>query len=116
MPSTLAPVYLDNQPVTIQESRPIVSTILAARGHNPRGIIVVRLRNPHDREGQRLHPADIVDRTRTQSPIYLRCCLELRTTNTIRRTQPKQTSKLTLQPETVDEQLETTRQVQAMYH
>lgn len=71
---TLAPIYLDNEPVPLaDEPRPNVAQILAARGRQPEGLEVVRLRFMADAEGRPLRPDDTIDRTlQTSNPVYLR--------------------------------------------
>lgn len=66
----LAPVFLDDQPVTLQDARPKVSAILAAVG-KPDATQVKWLKSSSDTTGKTLRSEEVVDRTSQSQPIYL---------------------------------------------
>jgi hypothetical protein len=66
----LSPVYLDNQPIEIEDSKPLVARIVAAGGKR-RTVRVVRLNSRLDMEGSPLGPDDVIDRTEV-TPVYLK--------------------------------------------
>lgn len=69
----LATVYLDNQPISLQDARPKVSAILFASG-KPNATDVKVLQSRSDTQGKPLRPEEIVDRTsEPNKPIYLTC-------------------------------------------
>ncbi|MEA3203274.1 MAG: hypothetical protein QOI63_949 [Thermoplasmata archaeon] len=65
----LSPVYLDNQPVDLDDSKPLVAKVVAAGGK--RDVRVVRLNSRLDMEGSPLGPDDVIDRTEV-TPVYLK--------------------------------------------
>lgn len=71
---TLAPIYLDNEPVGLQgDPKPMISKILAASGKKAETFEVRRLLNQSDLEGKPCRPEDIIDRTaQATTPIYLK--------------------------------------------
>jgi hypothetical protein len=70
---TLAPVYLDNQPVTLKEPKPKVSAILSAGG-KPNATEVKWLKSSSDTQGKPLRLEEVVDRTSEPTKaIYLTC-------------------------------------------
>ncbi|MFO1534783.1 MAG: hypothetical protein ABR586_03890 [Thermoplasmatota archaeon] len=66
----LSPVYLDNEPVDLDDSKPAVAQIVAAQGKR-RNVRVVRLNSRFDMEGSPLGPDDVIDRAEV-TPVYLR--------------------------------------------
>lgn len=68
--TNLAPVFLDDQPVTLQDARPKVSAILAAVG-KPDATQVKWLKSSSDTTGKTLRAEEVVDRTAQTQPIYL---------------------------------------------
>jgi hypothetical protein len=63
MPPTLAPVYLDNQPVSLMgDPRPHVAKVVAAMGKHPERFDVRRLDSPTD-SGNVVDLEDVIDRT-----------------------------------------------------
>jgi hypothetical protein len=67
----LSPVYLDNQPVDLDDSKPLVGKIVAAGGKRPGRVRVVRLNSRLDMEGSPLGLDDVIDRTEV-TPVYLK--------------------------------------------
>lgn len=68
----LAPVYVDDERVRLQgDPRPSISKIVEAAGK--RGGRVLHLRSQGEREGETMPPNQVIDRSRTKEPIYLRC-------------------------------------------
>ncbi|HUR24442.1 MAG TPA: hypothetical protein VM327_00315 [Candidatus Thermoplasmatota archaeon] len=69
-PANLAPVYLDDQPITLQDAQPKVSAILSAGG-KPETTDVKWLQQPNT-QGKALRSEEVLDRTTDPSkPIYL---------------------------------------------
>lgn len=70
---TLAPVYLDNQPVRLMgDPSPQVAKVIAAMGKHPERFDVRRLDSPLDAPGNVVDLEDILDRTAEPTkPIYL---------------------------------------------
>jgi hypothetical protein len=66
----LSPIYLDNEPVELDDSKPLVAKIVAAGGKR-RGVRVVRLNSRLDMEGSPLGMDDVIDRTEV-TPVYLK--------------------------------------------
>ncbi len=67
----LAPLYLDNQPVTLKDAKPKLAAILSALG-KPATTEVKWLRSKSDTQGKSLRAEEVVDRTTEPStPIYL---------------------------------------------
>ncbi len=74
MAATLAPIYVNDERVALQGNpKPAVSAIVTAWGKRPQPVEVVRLRSRTDSQGQRLRSAEVIDRTATAEPVYLRC-------------------------------------------
>lgn len=67
----LSPVYLDNEPVDLEDSKPLVAKIVAARGKKRDRVRVVRLNSRFDMEGSPLGLDDVIDRTEV-TPVYLK--------------------------------------------
>ena len=74
MASPLAPVYLDDARVTLQgDPRPQVAKILQAGGRAATdGLQVVRLREAAGADGHPVGLADVIDREKAITPVYLR--------------------------------------------
>jgi hypothetical protein len=72
---TLAPVYLDNEPVSLMgDPRPQVSKVIAATGKHPEKFDVMLLHSENDTEGKRLGLDEVIDRTEEPTKaIYLTC-------------------------------------------
>src|SRR5690348_4308005 len=69
----LAPVYLNDARVVLQgDPKPKVARIVTAGGKTPTNCEVVRLANQTDAKGTPLGLEDIIDRTRTNAPVYLK--------------------------------------------
>jgi hypothetical protein len=71
----LAPVYLDNQPVSLMgDPRPRVAKVVAASGRPAGSYDVVLLEDEADRSGVLVGLEDVLDRTQEPTrPIYLTC-------------------------------------------
>jgi len=67
----LSPIYLDNQPVDLDDSKPLVAKIVAAGGKRKDKVRVVRLNSRFDMEGSPLGLDDVIDRTEV-TPVYLK--------------------------------------------
>ncbi|HUR62673.1 MAG TPA: hypothetical protein VM286_09960 [Candidatus Thermoplasmatota archaeon] len=67
----LSPVYLDNEPIEIEDSKPLVAKIVAAGGKKRDRVRVVRLNSRLDMEGSPLGLDDVIDRTEV-TPVYLK--------------------------------------------
>ncbi len=74
MVAQLAPVYLDDNRVTLQgDPKPKVSKILLAGGKEGTDFEVVRLRSQDDNEGTTVGADEVIDRTaQSDYPVYLR--------------------------------------------
>jgi len=67
----IAKVYLDNQPISLLDPRPMVSSILFSCG-KPESSTVQLLESRTDVKGKALRPEEVVDRTADPTkPIYL---------------------------------------------
>ena len=75
MAANLAPVYLDNERVTLQgDPKPKVAKIVEAGGRRPDKVQVVRLKSQTDFEGKPVRLEDVIDRTlQSNNPVYLKC-------------------------------------------
>jgi hypothetical protein len=75
MAAQLAPIYLDNNRVTLQgDPRPNVAKILSTAGKRPEKVRVVRLNRQNDTQGSALNPNDVIDRAaNAATPVYLHC-------------------------------------------
>jgi hypothetical protein len=75
MAANLAPVYLDNERVTLQgDPKPRVAKIVEAGGKKPDKVQVVRLKSQTDFEGRPVRLDEIIDRTvQSNNPVYLKC-------------------------------------------
>ena len=67
----LSPVYLDNEPVELDDSKPLVAKIVAAGGKERDHVRIVRLNSRLDMEGSPLGLDDVIDRTEV-TPVYLK--------------------------------------------
>lgn len=75
MNDQLAPVYLNNAPISLlgDEARPPLSRIVLAGGQRPRDVEVQWLTSAKDTQGRPVAQEEIVDRTTDPTtPIYLR--------------------------------------------
>ena len=72
---TLAPVYLDNEPVgLLRDPKPKVSKVVAASGQHPESFEIRRLRYAQDSKGETLALDFVIDRTEAPTQvIYLTC-------------------------------------------
>ena len=69
--TNLAPVYLDNKPITLKDARPKVSAILSASG-KPETTDVKWLQFQPNSQGKALRGEEVLDRTTDPTkPIYL---------------------------------------------
>lgn len=75
MRSTLAPIYLDRQPVSLaDEPSPMASRVVAAMGKQPDEFEIMLLRSETDTEGLRIELDYVIDRmAEPTKPIYLTC-------------------------------------------
>lgn len=72
---TLAPVYLDNEPVSLMgDPKPQVSKVIAATGKRPEKFDIKLLHSQTDTEGKQIDLDYVIDRTEEPAkPIYLTC-------------------------------------------
>ncbi|MFA5945005.1 MAG: hypothetical protein WC876_11140 [Candidatus Thermoplasmatota archaeon] len=74
MAANLAPIFVNNERVTLQgEPRPAVAKIVAASGKSAEKVQVVRLKRQTDSNGRPMQLDDVIDRTQqADSPVYLK--------------------------------------------
>lgn len=75
MAANLAPIYLNNDRVTLQgDPRPDVAKIVTSFGKRPDAVRVVRLQTATDSDGQPIAMSEVIDRSSdATTPVYLRC-------------------------------------------
>ncbi len=75
MAANLAPVYVNDERVTLQgDPKPVVSKIVEASGKKPDNVHVVRLKNQADTDGKPIALGEFIDRnTTSNAPVYLKC-------------------------------------------